>query len=339
MYEPDEYDQEPEPYVPMPEVTRTPYLTYTLLAINIVMFGLVELAGGTEDPDVLLDFGAMFGPLISEGEYWRLLTAMFLHSGFMHLGFNALGLFIFGQSVERSYGHAPFFLIYVLAGLAGSVTSYLFNSIAIAAGASGAIFGVVGALAAFLLLQRRTFGKHAQNSLIGLAVIVGINILIGLTTPGIDNWAHGGGLVAGFILGLTLSPQYRQAGTTLGYRIFVDTSGSLILKWWVVPATLLILVLGVILADRRLPENSFTHYFRAERYYSQGDYDRALDELALAIESNRLGPAQAHLLRGKIYIEAGNYQLARQELAIALRLGDRGVQAEALEAIRALPGR
>ena len=95
----------------------------------------------------------------------------------------------------------------------------------------------------------------------------------------------------------------------------------------------------MILADRRLPENSFTHYFRAERYYSQGDYDRALDELALAIESSRLGPAQAHLLRGKIYIEAGNYQLARQELAIALRLGDRRVQAEALEAIRALPDR
>ena len=98
MYETDEYDQEPEPYVPMPEVTRTPYLTYALLAINVVMFGLAQLAGGTEDPDVLLDFGAMFGPLISQGEYWRLLTAMFLHSGLMHLGSNSLGLFIFGQS-------------------------------------------------------------------------------------------------------------------------------------------------------------------------------------------------------------------------------------------------
>ena len=339
MYEPDEYDQEPEPYVPMPEVTRTPYLTYALLVINVVMFGLVELAGGTDDPDVLIDFGAMFGPLISQGEYWRLFTAMYLHSGFMHLGFNALALFIFGQSVERSYGHAPFFLIYVLAGLAGSVTSYLFNSIAIAAGASGAIFGVVGALAAFLVLQRRTFGKHAQNSLIGIGIIVAINIFIGLSTPDIDNWAHGGGLVAGFILGLTLSPQYRQAGTTLGYRIFVNTSGSLILKWWVVPVTLLILALGVVIADRRLPENSFTHYFRAERYYSQGEYDRALDALAQAIESGPIAAAQAHLLRGKIYIEAGNYQLARQELALALRLGNRRVQAEALEAIRPLPGR
>ena len=338
MYETDEYDQEPEPYVPMPEVTRTPYLTYALLAINVVMFGLAQLAGGTEDPDVLLDFGAMFGPLISQGEYWRLLTAMFLHSGLMHLGSNSLGLFIFGHLVERSYGHERFFLIYVLAGLAGSVTSYLFNSIAIAAGASGAIFGVVGALAAFLVVQRRTFGKHAQNSLIGIGIIVAINIFIGLSTPGIDNWAHGGGLVAGFILGLTLSPQYRQAGTMFGHRIIVNTSGSLILKWWVVPATLLILVLGVILADRRLPENSFTHYFRAERYHSQGDYDRALDTLTLAIES---GPplARVHFLRASIYIEAGNYQLARQELAMALRLGDPVEQAAALEAIRALPGR
>ena len=339
MYETDEYDHEPEPYVPMPEVTRKPYLTYALLAINVVMFGLVELAGGTEDPDVLLDFGAMFGPFISEGEYWRLFTAMFLHSGFMHLGFNALGLFIFGHIVERSYGHERFFLIYVLAGLAGSVTSYLFNPTAVAAGASGAIFGVVGALAAFLVVQRRTFGKHAQNSLIGIGIIVAINIFIGLSTPGIDNWAHGGGLVAGFILGLTLSPQYRQARTMFGYQVIVNTTGSLILKWWVVPVALVILAIGVMLADRRLPENSFTHYFRAERYYSQGDYDRALDELSLAIESSRLGPAQAHLLRGKIYIEAGNYQLARQELAIALRLGDRRVQAEALEAIRALPDR
>ena len=240
--------------------------------------------------------------------------------------------------MERSYGHERFFLIYVLAGLAGSVTSYLFNSIAIAAGASGAIFGVVGALAAFLVIQRRTFGKHAQNSLIGIGIIVAINIFIGLSTPGIDNWAHGGGLVAGFVLGLTLSPQYRQATTMFGHRIIVNTSGSLILKWWVVPATLLILVLGVILADRRLPENSFTHYFRAERYHSQGDYDRALDTLTLAIES---GPplARVHFLRASIYIEAGNYQLARQELAMALRLGDPVEQAAALEAIRALPGR
>ena len=337
MYESDEYDHQPEPYVPMPELVRRPYLTYALLAINVVVFGLAQLAGGTEDPDVLLDFGAMFGPLISEGEYWRLFTAMFLHSGFMHLGFNALGLFIFGQTVERAYGHERFFLVYILAGLAGSVTSYLFNSIAIAAGASGAIFGVVGALAAYFVIQRKTFGKHAQQSLIGVGVIVAINVFIGLTTPGIDNWAHGGGLVAGFVLGLTLSPQFMTARTMFGSQVIVNTTGSLILKWWVVPVSLVILALGVLIADRRMPDNEFTHYYRAERYYSQGDVSRALDELMLAIESNPLAAAQAHLLRGKIYIEAGNYQLARQELAMAIRLGSRRIQADALETIRVIP--
>ena len=339
VHETDEYDDhEPESYVPLPEVARRPYLTYALLVVNAAVFGLAHLAGGTQDPDVLLDFGAMFGPYVSEGEYWRLFTAMFLHSGYVHLAFNVLGLFIFGQTVERAYGHARFFLVYFLAGLAGGVTSYLFNSIAIAAGASGAIFGIVGALAAFFLLQRKTFGKHAQNNLIAVAIIVAINIFIGLSIPGIDNWAHAGGLVAGFVLGLALSPQYRTARTVLGRPVIINTTGSIVLKWWVVPAALLILALGVTLAGRRMPENAFTHYFSAERYYSQGNYDRALDELALSIGSD-MTPPEAHLLRGKIHVEAGNYQLARRDLTVALRSGDPDVRARALESIRAMPDR
>lgn len=339
MHETDEYDDhEPESYVPLPEVARRPYLTYALLVVNAAVFGLAHLAGGTQDPDVLLDFGAMFGPYISEGEYWRLFTGMFLHSNYLHIGSNALGLFIFGYIVECSYGHGRFILIYVLAGLAGSVMSYLFNPTSVAVGASGAILGVVGALAAFFLLQRKTFGKHAQNSLIAVAIIVAINIFIGLSIPGIDNWAHAGGLVAGFVLGLALSPQYRTARTVLGRPVIINTTGSLVLKWWVVPAALLILALGVTLAGRRMPENAFTHYFNAERYYSQGNYDRALDELALSIGSD-MTPSEAHLLRGKIHVKAGNYQLARRDLAVALRSGDTDIRAEALEAIRALPDR
>lgn len=339
MHETDEYDDhEPESYVPLPEVVRRPYLTYALLVVNAAVFGLAQLAGGTQDPDVLLDFGAMFGPYISEGEYWRLFTAMFLHSNYLHIGSNALGLFIFGYIVECSYGHGRFILIYVLAGLAGSVMSYLFNPTSVAVGASGAILGVVGALAAFFLLQRKTFGKHAQNSLIAVAIIVAINIFIGLSMPGIDNWAHAGGLVAGFVLGLALSPQYRTARTVLGRPVIINTTGSLVLKWWVVPAALLILALGVALAGRRMPENAFTHYFSAERYYSQGNYDRALDELALSIGSD-MTPPEAHLLRGKIHVEAGNYQLARRDLTVALRSRDTDIRAEALEVIRAMPDR
>lgn len=317
----------------MPEAARTPFLTYALLCIYAVVFGLATLAGGTEDPDVLLDFGAMFGPYISEGEYWRLFSATFLHSGIMHLGFNGLSLFIFGQMVERWYGHARFALVYVLSGLAGSVSSYLFNSIAIGAGASGAIFGVIGALAAFFLIQRRAFGKYAQNSLFGIVVIIAINIFFGISTPGIDNWAHGGGLVSGFLLGLALSPRYRRARTFFGYGVIVNTTGSLLLKWWVVPVTFAILVVGVIVANGRLPDNSFTRYIRAEAYYQDGNYSRALDELELV---NGFSPVlgRAYLLRGKIYAESGNWAAAQRELALAIRHGSTEVQEEALQVIR-----
>ena len=322
----------------MPEAARTPFLTYALLCIYVAVFGLATLAGGTEDTDVLLDFGAMFGPYISEGEYWRLFSATFLHSGIMHLGFNGLSLFIFGQMVERWYGHARFALVYVLSGLAGSVSSYLFNSIAIGAGASGAIFGVIGALAAFFLIQRRAFGKYAQNSLMGIGVIIAINIFIGVLTPGIDNWAHVGGLVSGFLLGLALSPRYRRARTFFGYGVIVNTTGSLLLKWWVVPATLAILVVGVIVANDRLPDNPFTRYIRAENYYQDENYSRALDELELV---TGFGPVlgKSHLLRGKTYAELGYREEARRELALAVRYGSTEVQEEALQVIRGLSSR
>jgi rhomboid protease GluP len=333
-----EPEPEPDPYLPMPQVARTPFFTYALLVINIVVFGLATLAGGTEDPQVLLDFGAMFGPLISDGEYWRLFTAMFLHSGVMHLGFNGFALFIFGQMVEKSYGHSRFLLIYVLAGLMGSVTSYLFNSISIGAGASGAIFGVIGALAAYFLVQRQTFGKQAQNSLIGVAVIVAIQLFLGLSSSGIDNWAHIGGLVSGFILGLTLSPHYRRSRSVFGYSMIVNTTGSLILKWWVVPVTFMILFVGIVLADGKLPDNSFTHFFRAERHYQLGEYDEALDELESALDFER-PTAEAHLLRAKIYAEAGDTDLAMQELGLAIRFGNRNIRAEALRVRSTLPRR
>lgn len=338
MYESYREDIEPEPYLRMPTIAQTPYFTYALLAINVVVFALATLAGGTDDQEVLLDFGAMFGPLISDGEYWRLFTAMFLHSGPMHLGVNGLVLFIFGGMMERSYGHARFLLIYILAGLSGSVASYLFNSVAIGAGASGAIFGVIGALAAFFLIQQGAFGKQAQNSLIAVLIIVSINLFMGLSSSGIDNWAHLGGLVAGFILGLTLSPHYRLSQSMFGYSTIVNTTSSLIMKWWVVPVTLAVLVVGVILADGRLPDNLYTHYFRAERHYQRGEYNQAMNELEQAL-GFELPAAEAHLLRGKLYVEAGNIDLARQELGLAMRSSDPNVRAEAVRVVRALPRR
>ena len=151
-------------------LTRRPLVTWALLAVNVVVWIAATRAGGSEDRQVLLDFGAMFGPLIADGQYWRLFTAMFLHVGLVHLAFNGFGLAIFGSLVEGAYGHARFALIYLVSGLTGSVASYLVNSIAVGAGASGAIFGVLAALAAYFAAQRKVFGETAKRSMIGILI-------------------------------------------------------------------------------------------------------------------------------------------------------------------------
>ena len=106
---------------------RTPYVTWLLLAAILLLFLVTELQGGSTNVEALTRLGAMESWLIASGEYWRLLSATFLHSGFIHLGFNVIGLLIFGHQIEKLFGHIRFLVIYILAGLSGSVTSYAFN--------------------------------------------------------------------------------------------------------------------------------------------------------------------------------------------------------------------
>ena len=173
-----------------------PVVTYALLLLNLLLWITLEVSGGSTNAQNLIDFGALSAPLIVDGEYWRLFTAMFLHAGVMHILANSLSLFIFGQIVERTHGHARFALIYLLAGLFGSVASLTLNSTGVGVGASGAVFGIVGALAAYFVANRRVMGDLGRQNLVGLLVLVGINVVFGLTAPGIDNWAHMGGLAS-----------------------------------------------------------------------------------------------------------------------------------------------
>ena len=272
---------------PLPGADRTPSVTRTLLGANVLILLAATAAGGTEDPQVLLDFGAMFGPLIAEGQYWRLFTAMFLHIGVNHIFVNGLMLFIFGPLVERAYGHVRFLAIYILAGLSGSVASYLFNSMSIAAGASGAIFGIVGALTAFFVAEREIFGKMAQRNLIGLLILASISLVHGLTTPGIDNWAHMGGFAAGFVLGLALAPQYRLRRSSLGLPIGLRDASSLLKRWWVAPIAVALLLLGTLAGSAKVPDNSYSHIYRAERLFERQDLDQARDEIRKAFPLDR----------------------------------------------------
>ena len=216
----------PVPYPPahpvrLPVPMSRPLWTFILLGINAVVFLAMTAVGGSENPSVLIAFGAKFNPLIVAGQYWRLLTACFIHIGIVHLLFNSYALYSFGVDVERRFGRRRFLMLYLLAGLAGSVLSFLGNK-ALSAGASGAIFGLVGATTVYFVRYRRQFGQFGRRHLTNLLIVVGYNLFWGFINPGIDNLGHVGGLLVGLGLGWVYSPVYRGAYEPSGTYALVD---------------------------------------------------------------------------------------------------------------------
>jgi rhomboid protease GluP len=172
-----------------------PFFTYFFIAVQLVMFVLLELNGGSKDPQTLIEFGAKYNPLIIEGEWWRLVTPIFLHIGMLHLLMNTLALYYLGTAVEKIYGRSRFVFVYMVSGIAGSFASYLFTA-NLSAGASGAIFGCFGALLYFGVMYPKIFFRTMGTNII--AVIL-LNLAFGFTVPGIDNAGHLGGLAGGFL--------------------------------------------------------------------------------------------------------------------------------------------
>lgn len=174
-----------------------PFLTYVLISLNLILFLLMAIAGGSTKTSVLIQFGAKVNALILQGEVWRFFTSMFLHIGFLHLAFNLYALWALGPITEDLIGRTRYLIIYILSGISGSIASFLFTD-ALSAGASGAIFGLLGALVSHTRkspgLWRSGFGKN-------LIIIILINLSLGFFQPGIDIYAHIGGLICGLILG------------------------------------------------------------------------------------------------------------------------------------------
>jgi len=185
---------------------RTP-VTTGLVALNVAIFLALLVAGAglfRANGEVLLAWGANTGPATLDGEPWRLLACLFLHFGVVHLAFNMWALRDAGRLVERLYGNAAFAGLYLFAGLCGSLASLWWNPPrVVSAGASGAIFGVYGALFAFLLVQRHVVPRAAVAGIgASAAVFVAFSLFVGALLTGIDNAAHLGGLAGGFVAGL-----------------------------------------------------------------------------------------------------------------------------------------
>ena len=183
--------------------------------VGMIVYGWLRygIFDGPDDGHVLIDAGMKVNQLVAQGEIWRLFTAMFIHIGLrpipMHLLVNLYALIAIGPMVEGYFGHWRFLAIYLLGGLLGSIASYAF-AIPNSAGASGAIFAMVGAIIVYFTKYRNNFGQRGRSILQNMLVVAGLNLVFGLSVEGIDNWGHLGGLIGGMIVAWGLIPKYRQ---------------------------------------------------------------------------------------------------------------------------------
>ena len=182
--------QQRQPVTPVgAPIKEKPTVTYVLIAVNLAIFGLAWMSG----LDAAISQWGMWPAGIAQGEWWRLFTSAFLHGGFLHILFNMYILFIVGAPLERLMGHLRYGVLYLAAAFGGAVASYAFNSAnTLSVGASGAVFGIMGAFA--------VAGFKLRYDIKQILFLVGFNLVIGFVLTGVDWKAHVGGLVTGVLI-------------------------------------------------------------------------------------------------------------------------------------------
>lgn len=199
--------------------TKKPIITYILISLCVLIFILM---GGSTDNEVLVNWGANYGPLIKNGELYRIVSSMFIHIGFVHIFFNMYSLYIVGPRVEDFFGKWKYLFIYILSGICGSLLSVGFNDNVISAGASGAIFGLFGALLYFGYTYRGYIGSMVKSQILPVVLY---NLVLGFFISGIDMAGHIGGLIGGLLvssmLGTIENKKYKFENILLFVTYFV----------------------------------------------------------------------------------------------------------------------
>ena len=207
----------------MEEIKKEP-VTVLFILLNILIFFIVDFTGGSENTVHMIECGAADTRLIVEnGEIYRLFTCMFLHFGIHHIANNMLVLFVLGQRLEPVIGKFRFALIYLLGGLGGNILSVVMEikraEYSVSAGASGAVFAVMGAMV-YVVIRHR--GKIQDISVRQMLVMAGFSLYLGFAGKGVDNAAHVGGMICGFILAAILYHPRKVSGS----RIWNETPGA-----------------------------------------------------------------------------------------------------------------
>ncbi len=291
------------------------FVTRFILALNILVFGVMAATGvDVLDPSIpdLLKWGADSGPTtMLEGQLWRMLTSAFLHVGLLHLAVNMWSLWAIGRMCERIYGNLTYTLIYLLSAVGGCLASNAWNPMAVSAGASGALFGIDGALIAFLYLQPGSIPPEALQKLRKeLLGVIAVNLMIGFSLSFMNNAAHLGGLVTGAVAGALVTRDLR-AEVVAAPRL-VRLVGVLVL-----------LAGGTALVKSRvesIPQVAVDRYFQ-EAYAAvrEGDDARAVELVTRVIEQvPRSGPA--YFMRGFAHSRLGHQAEAFDDYSRTLEL-------------------
>lgn len=192
---------------------KFPMITYCIIAINIIIFAVPLImdtinGGGNKEAQALLEMLCVHGPSIRAGQYYRLVTGAFVHGGLMHLVFNCYTLYVIGSQIESFLGKSKYIVIYLMSAIFASLMSIIFNGNVASVGASGAIFGVMGALLYFGYHYRVYLGNVMRSQIIPLVLI---NLLLGFSMTGIDNAAHIGGLIGGGLITMALGVKNKSS--------------------------------------------------------------------------------------------------------------------------------
>ena len=307
---------------PYPGSFGRPIATLVILAINGLIFGLMLYAGALKNEQLLLDFGASYSPYLRRGEYWRLVMPMFIHLGWLHLLVNSYALYILGNIVERVYGYGRFALLYVAMGIGGSLLSVTMSPNVVAAGASGAIFGIAGVMLVTGFLHRDVVPPHWGRAFgIGILPFIIVNLLFGFSMPGIDNWCHLGGLFSGMLLaGLIPPPKAGHAAIATGpypapEELRQQSSQAIV----VVPLAVVIMAMGATVEHYRTSTAVNRLLVEGTRLRVAHQEDRAVEHFQQAA---RLAPRdeRPHELLGALYLEQKQFDKAVQEFEQAVQL-------------------
>ena len=206
-----------EPTGQQPQMVRVnmptvrPVVTYTMLGLCVLIYLGQMASEAVLGQDLLAALGAKVNEWIVQGELWRLFTPMFLHGSLTHIAFNMYALYSLGRGLENGYGHQRFLLLYLVGGVAGNVASFAFSPQP-SLGSSTAIFGLLAAEAVYFYQNRELFGGRASQVLTQIGSIALINLVIGLSSPNIDNWGHLGGALGGAAFAWLAGPLLKVEG-------------------------------------------------------------------------------------------------------------------------------